>query len=60
MANDPKPDAIDTPPSVPVLLGRIEQHLARIADALEAMVAPPVDFTKDLGPTRTMPKPVRR
>jgi hypothetical protein len=63
MPDDPSSaahDAREPPEQIPALLGRIERQLARIADALEAMTSAPVNFTKDLGPTRTMPKPQRR
>lgn len=56
----PTPAPAESREQVPVLLSRIERQLARIADALEAMAPASVDYTKDLGPTRTMPKPLRR
>jgi hypothetical protein len=40
-----------------VLLRRIEHHLGRIADALEALSPAPTHIVKDLGPVRDVPKP---
>jgi len=39
-----------------VLLRRIEHHLGRIADALEALSPAPTQIVKDLGPVRDVPK----
>jgi hypothetical protein len=39
-----------------VLLRRIEQHLGRIADVLEALAPAPTQIVKDLGPVRDVPK----
>lgn len=43
-----------------VLLRRIEHHLGRIADVLEALVPAPTQIVKDLGPVRDVPKPRHR
>jgi hypothetical protein len=40
-----------------VLLRRIEHHLGRIADVLEALSPAPTHIVKDLGPVRDVPKP---
>jgi len=53
-------DPADAPDPIPTLLTRIERQLARIADALEALNPEATNLTKDLGPTRTMPKPPGR
>jgi hypothetical protein len=39
------------------LLGLIERHLGRIANALEAFSPEPIRLVKDLGPVRDVPKP---
>jgi hypothetical protein len=47
--------------TVLTLLARIEQHLARLADAVESYTADSgVNFRKDLGPSRELPMPKRR
>jgi hypothetical protein len=43
-----------------VLLRRIEHHLGRIADVLEALSPAPTQIVKDLGPVRDVPKPRSR
>lgn len=42
------------------LLQRIEQHLGRIADVLEALSPGPSQLVKDLGPVRNALKPKDR